>query len=382
MDNNAETLDMAMPHRPELLPISDDLLAENLHLRERLADLLDQARRNQQIMLRHQNLDLKLIGADSFKDLIDNIFHTLAKVSELDIVTLTLLDPEYDIQRILINLDVDVGEFPNLFFLQHATELGELHGRLHKPVLCRYSSQRHQAFFPAQGIIPASVATVPLLRNNTLIGCLNLGSLNETRFIDSMGTDFIEHQASIVALCIENVINNERLKYIGLTDALTGVHNRRYVERRLHEEIGRARRQEHALSCLYIDIDHFKRVNDSVGHQGGDDVLREVSARVKAELRLSDVLGRFGGEEFVVLLINAEQADALNIAERIRAGIADLPLTLASGCTVDVTVSIGVATLTDPYSSPSIDRIAQGLIARADQALYRAKESGRNRIVV
>ncbi|HEV7617405.1 MAG TPA: sensor domain-containing diguanylate cyclase [Burkholderiaceae bacterium] len=361
--------------------MSNGLLSEYLQLRDQLTDLLEQAHRNQQIMRRNQMLDLKFIGADSFRELIDSIFQTFTESSELDVVTLLLLDPEYDIRRILVNLNIDYREFPNLLFLQNETELGELHGRLQKPVLGPYSEQMYGPMFPDPMITPVSVAIVPLLRNDRLIGCLSLGSSREKRFADNMATDFIEHRASIVAICIENVINKELLKHIGMTDPLTRVNNRRYVEHRLLEEIGRSHRQGYALSCMYIDIDHFKKINDKVGHQAGDEVLREVAARIKAELRLNDALGRFGGEEFLVLLSDAELVDATGVAERIRAGIAEQPFTLNSGAKLSVTVSIGIATLIEPDRTDAIETIAQKFVARADQALYQAKAGGRNKVV-
>jgi diguanylate cyclase (GGDEF)-like protein len=188
--------------------------------------------------------------------------------------------------------------------------------------------------------------------------------------------------ASIIAICLENVISNEMLKYIGLTDALTGVYNRRYIDRRLLEEIARSRRQEMPVSVLYIDIDHFKQVNDSVGHQGGDEVLREVASRIKAELRISDALARFGGEEFVVLLVDADRDSAGMVAERIRAGVASTTVELAGGQVVAVTVSIGVATFAGRRSEQPMEAVAQQLLAAADAALYRAKQGGRNLVMV
>jgi len=136
---------------------------------------------------------------------------------------------------------------------------------------------------------------------------------------------------------------------------------------------------------MYIDIDHFKRVNDTVGHQGGDDVLREVCGRIKAELRMSDALGRFGGEEFVVLLIDADLESASMVAQRIRASVAADPVSLNTGERVDVTVSIGVAALSaqlsDPARDNAIEGVAQELVASADAALYQAKAGGRNKVV-
>src|SRR5207248_2248448 len=140
--------------------MSNKLFAENVQLRDQLADLLDQAHRNQQIMRRHQILDLEFIGAGSFRELIDSIFHVFAESSELDVVTLALLDPEYSIRRILVDLNLDMRALPNLLFLQDQAELGELHDRLQQPVLARYVEQLHGPMFPEPMATPASVAIV------------------------------------------------------------------------------------------------------------------------------------------------------------------------------------------------------------------------------
>jgi two-component system cell cycle response regulator len=362
--------------------MSKDLLAENILLRDQLRNLLDQAHRNQQIMRRHQMLDLKFIGASSFRELIGSVFQAFTETSELEVVALALLDPDYSIRRILADLHIQLHEFPNLLFMQNETEFGELRIRLRKPILGRYSEQLFGPMFPEPSRTPVSVAVIPLLRNDKLIGCLALGSDCEARFVENTATDFLEHQASIVAICIENVINKELLKHIGWTDALTRVNNRRYIEHRLLEEIGRSDRHGHALSCLYIDIDHFKQINDTFGHQRGDEVLRIVATRIKAELRSSDALGRFGGEEFVALLIDTELNDSAYVAERIRTGIAEQPLTLSSGKELAVTLSIGIAALDDSDRDKPAETIAQKLIMNADHALYRAKADGRNKVVI
>ncbi|HEU4851545.1 MAG TPA: sensor domain-containing diguanylate cyclase [Telluria sp.] len=369
MDDASETLEV--------------LQAENASLRARLSNLLEQAERNHEIMCRHQQFDLAIVGSSGFPDLVGTIFRVLPIISELDAVTLTLIDVDADIRTVMEKLGVDFALFPDLLFAQDADELFFPHDGtgLPTPILGHYDQAAHQRAFPAppQGI--ASVALVPLMRNKRVIGSLNMASCDPARFTPALGTELVEHMASIIAICLENVISNEMLKYIGLTDSLTGVYNRRYMDRRLLEEIARARRQGYPVSCLYIDLDHFKHVNDTVGHQGGDEVLREVAGRIKDELRLSDALGRFGGEEFVALLIDADLEAAGHVAERIRAGVESSPVTLASAFKVRSTVSIGVATLEMHAADQAIDASAQHLVARADAALYRAKEAGRNRVI-
>ena len=363
-------------HAPDVM---DSRLAfENDDLRARMAYLLEQAERNHAIMCRHQAFDLEIVGASTFPELVGTILGQLPVIANLDLVTLSLLDPDADIVTVMEWLGVEFDTLPNLHFRETASQLG-FTSML--PRLERYSHHEHGAMFPQALSSLASVALVPLVRNKRIIGSLNLASCDGERFTPALGTDFIEHMASIIAICLENVISNEMLKYIGLTDSLTGVYNRRYIDRRLIEEIARARRQGYRISCMYIDIDHFKNVNDTLGHQAGDEVLRDVAGRIKAELRLSDALARFGGEEFVVLLIDADLENASMVAQRIRASVANTPFGLTCGKGISVSVSIGVATLEDFERDHAIEGVAQHLVAQADAALYRAKEGGRNQVV-
>ena len=157
-------------------------------------------------------------------------------------------------------------------------------------------------------------------------------------------------------------------------DALTGVLNRRALVRRLHACITEARMQKQPLALLFLDMDHFKSINDRYGHPVGDACLRAVVEAIADELRPADWLGRYGGEEFVVVLPGATHDNAMAIGERIRQRIERLHVH-SRGCTLQTTVSMGVASL-DGYGDT-----ADELIARADAALYRAKTDGRNRIV-
>ncbi|MFZ6639577.1 DUF484 family protein [Undibacterium sp. TC4M20W] len=357
-----------------------ELQHENQVLRARLDSLLELAHRNQSIMARHQSFDLKIIGANSFRELITNIFSALAITSELDVVSLVLFDKLGDLQQMLCDLKIDLNEFPHLVFLRHEVELSQPETALRKPQLGLYQSLAYSTYFSSFNKKPASIAIIPMRRQGRLIGCLNLGSFKADRFQPNMATDFIERLGSIIAICLENVINNERLTYIGLTDPLTNVSNRRYVEQRMLEEIARARRQRYSIACMYLDIDFFKQINDRYGHQGGDDVLKEVAKRIKNELRLSDTLGRFGGEEFVVVLVNTNLHDAIQVAERIRKSIAGQDFILSEAGTCQATISIGLTTIDENTNYDNATSIARDLVLRADRALYQAKNGGRNQV--
>ncbi len=172
----------------------------------------------------------------------------------------------------------------------------------------------------------------------------------------------------------------EELLALSRTDGLTGLHNRRYFEERFAVEFARSARYRAPLSCLMIDIDHFKRLNDTFGHPVGDEVLRQVAQVAQETLRRDvDVLARYGGEELVALLPETGPHEALRAAERVRAGIEGLNLSAVgpdgSGATIRCTASIGVAT----WPIPGIDS-AEALLRAADDCLYAAKGAGRNRV--
>ena len=163
---------------------------------------------------------------------------------------------------------------------------------------------------------------------------------------------------------------------MAVTDVLTGLHNRRYLDSHLKALFDRAMARRRPLSVMMTDLDRFKSINDTFGHDGGDDVLREFSARLRKNVRGIDLACRFGGEEFVVVMPDTDAAIAKKVAERIRVEIERTPFTVGTdGRAVNVTISIGVSSL-----NHGSDRI-EDLMKRADVALYEAKSNGRNRVV-
>jgi len=177
--------------------------------------------------------------------------------------------------------------------------------------------------------------------------------------------------------------NQEQLTRLATTDALTGLANRRHLLAELEKELRRTGRSGRPLSVLMIDLDRFKGINDHHGHAVGDEVLVAVAARCQARLRAIDLCGRVGGEEFVVLLPEADTRGATITAERLCADLAETPIDTSTG-PLRVTISIGVATHQpqgpppDETTDDDVTRRAQLLLQRADDALYRAKAGGRN----
>ncbi len=178
----------------------------------------------------------------------------------------------------------------------------------------------------------------------------------------------------LISVSISTARRQIELERLSDTDPLTGIHNRRHMERRIDEELGRYRRTGQALALAMIDIDYFKKVNDRHGHDCGDFLLKEIVKEIGAEVRANDILARWGGEEFLLLLPATEGGSALILAERVRARI--------EGRTWRYGAVSFRATVTLGLSVAAIDDSAESLVKRADVALYEGKNAGRNRSVM
>jgi two-component system, cell cycle response regulator len=356
-----------------------DLQAEVRELRARIATLVDEATANERLLKRSQDRELELLKADNIPQVFEAICNGLRTSYGLDAVTLLLLDPQHEIRHLLIADKLRVEDFPQVLFVDSVIEMAPQFGSFHKPWLGPYMGCDHQLLFPgAEGL--KSVALIPLRRHDRLQGSLNFGSADDRRFSRHLGTDFLAHLGVISAFAIENAINRARLVRSGLTDFLTGWHNRRYLNARLKEELSRSQRQGTNLTCLVIDLDHFKQVNDQHGHLAGDAALREAAQRVDTHIRGSDAAARFGGDEFVVLAPGITSEQAVALAGRIREAVCGTPIEVAPGTKVTLTVSIGVAGIALARDVTDLKAAAERLLSDADAALYKAKQLGRNRV--
>jgi diguanylate cyclase (GGDEF)-like protein len=209
---------------------------------------------------------------------------------------------------------------------------------------------------------------IPLVSFGQTLGVLVLDSLRPGSF---SGSDIqsLESVADICATAIQNARYVERVKHLAYLDGLTGIFNRRYFELRIEEELERARRFDSGMAVIMVDIDQFKRLNDEFGHLLGDEVLRQVSSIFSQQLRKIDVVCRYGGEEFAILLSQTSQPHALGVAEKLRRMVDSWQF---PGVPRSVTISVGVATCPDHGST------REELVKAADAGLYAAKQAGRN----
>jgi diguanylate cyclase (GGDEF)-like protein len=350
-------------------------------LRERLRALTDEVQRNELLLRKTQAREIELLRAHSLGELFERIVSGLRDAYGLDMVTLSLFDPQHELRHLSGNETLASAVIEEVHFIDSVSPLASGLAQFDRPWLGTYNAADHELLV-SPSLTRGSVALIPLPRDNRAIGVIAFASRDPQRFTGDLAADFLAHLGVIVAISLENAVNRARLLRSGVTDFLTGWHNRRYFHNRLREELARAERTSKALACLMIDIDHFKEINDRFGHLAGDEALKEVARRAEAEIRAGDTGARFGGDEFAILLAGAENAQALKLAERIHQSVCATPVRVHGGAHVTVTLSIGVATARPQPRSHDYKALAERLIAEADAALYRAKSAGRNRVDV
>lgn len=215
---------------------------------------------------------------------------------------------------------------------------------------------------------------IPLMIGGEVIGVLNLNG-NGKGFFEKPDFAYLRLGAEHIASSLSNAIQYQKIQEMAVRDGLTNLYNHRYFYERLAEEWERTLRYGKPISIILLDIDYFKKINDSYGHLSGDMALRELAKMLKKHLRLVDVVARYGGEEFAIMLPETVKEEALPVAERIRK---DVEGTAFKGekKTIRFTISAGVEDTKNPKVKKSED-----VVRLADKKLYKAKDSGRNRVV-
>jgi diguanylate cyclase (GGDEF)-like protein/PAS domain S-box-containing protein len=224
--------------------------------------------------------------------------------------------------------------------------------------------------------IKNSYVCIPIVAQGETLGVLHFQAKPDHPQLGQSDLSLKNTFAGQIGLSIANIRLREALRSQSIVDALTGLFNRRYLEETLEREIRRALRSDQSVGIMMLDLDHFKKFNDTYGHDAGDAVLRETAAFLKQSVRAEDIVCRFGGEEFVVILPLADAKITQARAERIRFKLHELTVLHQGKSVGSVTLSAGVAAL------PSHAESAKALLEAADAALYRAKREGRDRVVV
>jgi two-component system cell cycle response regulator len=216
----------------------------------------------------------------------------------------------------------------------------------------------------------------PLVAGEKLEGVIVIANPDDARHFDGEDEQLLDLFARQAAIAVQNARLFEEVRHLARTDPLTGLYNRRHFFELAQRELERVRRAQSSLAVILLDIDHFKQVNDSFGHQAGDKALRAVAELLREGLRAADVSARFGGEELMVLLPDTNLSRASAVAERLRRAVGRLGLSTERG-PMPLSASFGVAAIEGEQLAISLDL----LLARADEACYAAKRRGRDRVV-
>ena len=360
---------------------------ENRLLKRKLDRLLREARANERKQGLFDSFGFEIIGASTPAQLRDLLLFQMQARFQLQDVVLCIVDQDKDVECLfyghddeakvlfgkkLIILDVDEDQ-DKIQMLPDYPVLGSETLTVYHWMIDRLDEKDQLQ----------SAALLPLIRSEKIIGALLLLSRDHNRYQSSLGSEFLQKLSAMTAVAIENCLNQQRIKEIGYQDALTQAYNRRYFDLRFKDEIERSLRKEENLACMFLDVDYFKKVNDSYGHHIGDLVLMRMVSIIKDHVRACDIVARYGGEEFVVALPGTGLDRAIDIAERLRQSV-----NAQTHCFYDkelvISISIGLTTLNElelrkPFDADEISKI---MLNHADKALYCAKESGRNRVVV
>lgn len=317
-----------------------------------------------------QYFELQLIRSQDLQSLLQLLLRDAPQYFGLEGASLHLYDPDASLRELFVE---SIGVTPER--VEYTSQSEDLQALFPGGVKVRAIEPEcggDEIAFPLPSLL------LPLVSQGSLTGCLQLfpaaAGDAKARFTDN----HLAHFAAVVAICIENCVNRERLRLHSLLDVLTGVRNRRGFEESLEKEISRAMRSGLPLTALFVDLDHFKRVNDRYGHPCGDRVLSAVVNNISEVLRPTDMLSRYGGEEFVALLPDCDDNQAQGIAQRINLSVAALDLYDDHEAVFHLSCSVGYSSWLRPQREDA-DDISRRLIAMADKAVYRAKQEGRDR---
>ncbi len=320
-----------------------------------------------------QELGKEISSKLQMSELLPAIMDAFVKAGDVSKGSLMLYDREKDVLDIKTSVGLSDRARKHIKF-----KIGEgIAGRVAetaKPILINDTTGAHmyKDFFSedSKGRPRETILSLPLIFKGEVLGVIALDA-------KTSGGQFIRNDERLLSILASQAavsINNAKMYEMAITDDLTKLYSKRHFVIRLQEEVEKARRYDRPLSLLFIDIDHFKEFNDTYGHQLGDKALKHLAGIIKQTTRAADISGRYGGEEFVVILPETAKEHALILAERLRKNIEKQSF-VARGNEYRITVSIGIGEYKTKMTSPS------QLIKEADKNLYEAKQKGRNRVV-
>jgi diguanylate cyclase (GGDEF)-like protein len=347
----------------DIEPIVTQVMANYRYAREIIQNVKD----NERIAEKYFNIEKRILQILNFHDLFEALLSEISIQLKVPFAWISVIKGSEIIEFIQSKKPSFVlQERLNIVAKEKFTDLVDSG----TPLLINGDLRRYKALVPKnRRKAIKSIAISPLTLDGELVGSLNQADTSEERWFPGMDTTHLEQLAIKVSLCLSNVTAHEKLRYMAYHDPLTGLINRRVMETILKREFARHKRYHKYLSVVFIDLDKFKPVNDTYGHDCGDALLVHVANQLKSMCRDIDVVSRFAGDEFVLILPETTDQAAITLMQRIAAQIAKRPLKFNSH-RIPVRMSFGVACTIDPRITD-----AEALLIKADQRLYRVKHS-------
>jgi diguanylate cyclase (GGDEF)-like protein len=334
---------------------------------ENIEIILQRLKKNEEIHRKFHQLESKIISILNFKDFFEILLTEINKTFHVPYVWLSVIE-ESDLAKLIGQLnDSDIIRKRTKYIKK--SDFDKCFGPLSAPVLLNKDLEPYSVFFPNEKISPVrSLALAPVEIEGKIVGSLNQGDVDPTRFEPDMDTSSLKQLMLKISLCLSNVTANEKLTYFSYHDPLTGLLNRRAFESALHREFSRSNRHSENLSVCFIDLDSFKPINDTYGHETGDIALKYVAEALESISRKEDIVARFAGDEFVVILPETNSDKAESLMTRLQAHLDRHPL-CHNEAILNISLSYGIASTEDRgLTTPDL------LLKKADKRLYAIKE--------
>lgn len=334
--------------------------------RPELENVLENLRRNEELSRKFFEIEVSILSILNFEDLFERLLSEIKEKFGVPYVWLSMIEKS-EISDLLQTMESSKALRNRLNVIDRDTFL-ELIGHQTSPRLVNDNLEPYYRLLPqGQMYFMRSLAIAPLTFGGEIIGSLNQADLSRLRYRPGMDTRFLRQLAVKVSISLSNVSAHERVQWLAVRDPLTGLLNRRVMETVLGREFKRAVRYKTPLSLAFIDLDDFKVVNDKYGHDRGDAQLRYVASQLKGMTRETDIVARYAGDEFVIILPGTTPREAQRLLERLQLYFLNNPLD-QDGLAIPVSISYGLAAATDAGVTD-----AASLLSRADQMLCNVK---------
>lgn len=342
----------------------------NVYTQLDMEKLIARVQENEEIAQKFFEVEMSVLSTLNFREFFAKLLSTIREKFVVPYVWVSMIASSRATRLIhaFASDHIPVRQFR----LVEKNKFEEVVGLGTKPCLFNGDLYRFRPLLPeGQGYVFNSIALVPISLDGEIAGSLNFADIVKDRFPPDSDTSLLEQLGVVVSICLSNVAAHEELRALAFKDPLTGLLNRRAMEKALKREFGRAKRYGSPLTLIFMDLDGFKQINDQYGHDNGDDILVFVASALMELSRDSDIIARFAGDEFVLILPGTDAGEAEKFMERIRAYFLAHPIMIQGGA-VHVKLSFGTASaLDDEIKNPS------ALMKKADLGLYEDK--GRNK---